>query len=498
MALLITAVLFNIASLPQQNLIYWIIAAFFISTLILLYSLINYSSAKIISKLELLIYQRTEELLREKSKAENLLTRVLPRDAADELKEHGKVNAQKFKMVTVLFSDIQGFTKITDEIKAEELIDQLDRFFYRFDTVVEKYHIEKIKTIGDAYMCAGGIPKKNRTNPIEVVAAALEMMNHMKEINNQHQPGEEIWELRIGIDTGPVIAGVVGRNKLSYDIWGGTVNTASRMESAGLPGKINISENTYILVKDFFNCIYRGKMPVKNKGDIKMYFVEGIVPNLSENFEGFIPNEDFKIELQLIRLGDLEEFVLEKLEVGLPKNLYYHNLKHTVDVYTQVELIGRSEGVSKKELLILRTAALLHDSGHLIDYSTHEEMGVKLAHEILPEYGYSPEQIEEVSKLIMSTKMPPEPKNLLEQIICDSDLDYLGRTDFIPVSNMLYKELHEHGHIATLHDWNLMQIKFIEKHQYYTNTARRLRNVNKNNQLENIRKWMTEIEKNEI
>lgn len=172
MALLITAVLFNIASLPQQNLIYWIIAAFFISTLILLYSLINYSSAKIISKLELLIYQRTEELLREKSKAENLLTRVLPRDAADELKEHGKVNAQKFKMVTVLFSDIQGFTKITDEIKAEELIDQLDRFFYRFDTVVEKYHIEKIKTIGDAYMCAGGIPKKNRTNPIEVVAAA--------------------------------------------------------------------------------------------------------------------------------------------------------------------------------------------------------------------------------------------------------------------------------------------------------------------------------------
>lgn len=475
-----------------------VITAFILVTVFLLYNLINYSHAKTINKLENLICLRTEDLLKEKSKAENLLTRVLPRNTADELKEHGRVNAQKFKMVTVLFSDIQGFTKITDEINAEELIDQLDKFFYRFDTVVDKYHIEKIKTIGDAYMCAGGIPEKNRTNPIEVVAAAIEMMNHMREINSQHSQKEAIWELRIGIDTEPVIAGVVGRNKLSYDIWGSTVNTASRMESAGEAGKINISENTYILVKDFFRCTYRGKMPVKNKGDIKMYFVEGILPNLSVNAAGMEPNADFRIELQLIRLGDLEELILEKLEVGLPQNLYYHNLKHTVDVYTQVELIGRSEGVSKEELLILRTAALFHDSGHLIDYSTHEEMSVKLAYEILPEYGYTQEQIEAIAKIIMSTKMPPKPQNLLEQIICDADLDYLGRTDFIPVSNMLYKELHEHGKIGALHDWNMMQIKFIEQHQYFTNTARQLRNVNKNNQLANIRKWMEEIEKNEF
>ncbi|MGE0077814.1 MAG: adenylate/guanylate cyclase domain-containing protein [Bacteroidales bacterium] len=476
----------------------WISVFFAVVSFVLFYSLLTFSYTRIINKLENLICLRTEELLKEKAKAENLLTRVLPRNTADELKAYGRVNAQKFKMVTVLFSDIQGFTKITDEINAEELIDQLDKFFYRFDTVVDKYHIEKIKTIGDAYMCAGGIPKKNRTNPIEVVAAAIEMMNHMKDINSEHKQKEDIWELRIGIDTGPVIAGVVGRNKLSYDIWGSTVNTASRMESAGEPGKINISENTYILVKDFFKCTYRGKMPVKNKGDIKMYFVEGIVPNLSVNLSGVEPNNDFRAELQLIRLGDLEEFVLEKLEAGLPKNLYYHNLKHTVDVYTEVELIGRSEGVTKEELLILRTAALLHDSGHLIDYSTHEEMSVKLAYEILPEYGYSQEQMAAIAKVIMSTKLPPNPNSLLEEIICDADLDYLGRTDFIPVSNMLYKELHEHGKIGTLHDWNLMQIKFIEKHQYFTNTARRLRNVNKNNQLANIRKWMDELEKNEF
>jgi class 3 adenylate cyclase len=446
-------------------------------------------------KLESIINKRTDELVREKEKTDNLLARVLPRDTAEELKETGKVSTQKFNVVTVLFSDIQGFTKITDDLNPENLIDQLDKFFLNFDLVVEKYRIEKIKTIGDAYMCAGGIPKKNRTNPIEVVLAALEMMHYMKEINKQHNPGQDLWDLRIGIDTGPVIAGVVGRNKLTYDIWGTTVNTASRMESSGEVGKINISGNTFILVQDYFLCTYRGRMPIKNKGDIEMYFVDGIKPSMSENLESIKPNRDFEIQLQLLRLGDLEELILEKLDKGLPKNLYYHNLKHTVDVYTEVELIGRAENVSEEELLILRTAALFHDAGHMIDYDTHEEMSVKLAREILPEYRYSERQIEMISELIMVTKLPPRPKNLLEAIICDSDLDYLGRTDFIPVSNMLYKELHEHGKIGSLHEWNELQIKFIEKHQYFTNTARRLRNVNKKSQLENIKKW---IEKNKL
>ncbi|RPH31997.1 MAG: HD domain-containing protein [Bacteroidales bacterium] len=446
-------------------------------------------------KLESIINRRTEELVKEKEKTDNLLARVLPRETAAELKETGKVNTQKFNMATVLFSDIQGFTKITDELNPENLIDQLDKFFLYFDSVVDKYRIEKIKTIGDAYMCAGGIPHKNRTNPVEVVLAALEMLSYMREINLEHNPGQDIWDLRIGIDTGPIIAGVVGRNKLSYDIWGTTVNTASRMESSGEVGRINISGNTHIFVQDYFLCTYRGKMPIKNKGDIEMYFVDGIKPVLSNNLDLYRPNIEFQTQLQFLRFGDLEEFILEKLEKGLPKNLYYHNLKHTVDVYTQVELIGRSEDVNLEEQLMLQTAALFHDAGHLIDYDTHEEMGVKLAREILPGYQYSERQIEIISDLIMVTKLPPKPKNLLEAIMCDADLDYLGRTDFIPVSNMLYKELHEHGRIGTIQEWNELQIKFIEKHQYFTNTARKLRNVNKNSQLENIKEW---IEKNKL
>ncbi len=446
-------------------------------------------------KLESIINRRTEELIKEKEKTDNLLARVLPKETASELKETGKVSTQKFNMATVLFSDIQGFTRITDELNPENLIDQLDKFFLYFDSVVDKYGIEKIKTIGDAYMCAGGIPHKNRTNPVEVILAALEMLHYMHEINLEHSSDQNIWDLRIGIDTGPIIAGVVGRNKLSYDIWGTTVNTASRMESSGEAGRINISGNTHILVQDYFICTYRGKMPIKNKGDIEMYFIDGIKPSLSLNYNIYKPNSDFLLQLQFLRFGDLEEFILEKLEKGLPKNLHYHNLKHTVDVYTQVELIGRSENVSLEEQLLLQTAALFHDAGHLIDYNTHEEMGVKLAREILPQYQYSERQIQIISELIMVTKLPPKPKNLLEAIMCDADLDYLGRVDFIPVSNNLYKELHEHGRIGTIQEWNEMQIKFIEKHQYFTNTARKLRNVNKNSQLENIKNW---IEKNKL
>lgn len=450
----------------------------------------RYYHAKERYMLESIINQRTEDLVREKEKTDNLLARVLPTDTASELKEKGKVNSQRFQMVTVLFSDIEGFTRITEHTNPENLIDQLDKFFLYFDSVVERYRIEKIKTIGDAYMCAGGIPKKNRTNPIEVVLAALEMMQYMKHITSSSSRNEKIWDLRIGIDTGPVIAGVVGRNKLTYDIWGSTVNTASRMESSGEVGQINISGNTYMFVKEYFDCTYRGVIPVKNKGDIHMYFVNGIKASLSNNFEGLQPNHAFNVQLQLIRLGDLEEFILEKLEQGLPKNLYYHNLKHTVDVYTQVELIGRSENLGAEDILLLRTAALFHDAGHMIDYSTHEEMSVKLVREILPEYYYSQEQIDIVSQLIMATKMPPRPKNLLEQIMCDADLDYLGRVDFLPVSNKLYQELHEHGKVGTLREWNELQIKFIESHQYFTSTARRLRNVNKNSQLAKLRAWL--------
>ncbi len=466
--------------------------AIYIVTALLLFILIGkwraYYFARERFRLENIIHERTEEVVIQKEKADNLLERVLPKTTAKELKSGRKAGPYHYNMVTVLFSDIQGFTKIAEQMDSELLIDELDRFFLQFDTVVEKYNIEKIKTIGDAYMCAGGIPVKNRTNPVEVVLAAMEMQNFMKELKRKSDKStSHIWDLRIGIDTGPVVAGVLGRSKISYDIWGGTVNTASRMEASGEPGKINITENTYMLIKDFFICQYRGKMPVKYKGEIDMYFVEGFMPHLASDIKGQIPNESFFTQIQTLRINDVEEFVLSKLEDGLPDNLYYHNVKHTIDVVTQTELIGRSEGVSNEDMLILKTAALFHDMGHLINYDTHEEESVKLAKKILPEYHYTAKQISHICELIMVTQMPPQPKNLLEEIMCDADLDYLGRTDFVPVSINLYKELAERKKIDSILEWNQMQYAFIKNHQYFTKTAQQLREVNKKKQLENIK-----------
>ena len=174
----------------------------------------------------------------------------------------------KFKMATVLFANIHGFSSIEDGMDSEKLMDELDQVLWQFDDLLKKYNIHKIKTIGDSYMCAGGIPVKNITNPVQVVLAALMMQKYLQDLEMEGKTGEHIWELKIGIHTGPVTADMVGRRKVSYDIKGDTVNIASRMESSGEVGKILISVMTYELVKEFFVCDYYGKLPVKYKGDL--------------------------------------------------------------------------------------------------------------------------------------------------------------------------------------------------------------------------------------
>ncbi|HKK58011.1 MAG TPA: adenylate/guanylate cyclase domain-containing protein [Salinivirga sp.] len=470
---------------------FWISALLFLLSLIWLivrYFKYRFSVERL--DLELRLQKTTERMIEQRQSYEAKLAERLPKEEVEELKVQGK--SKRYKMVTVLFSDVSGFSKLTSKDNPDKLVDDLDKFFYKFDQTVKKYNIQKIKTVGDTYMCAGGIPKKNRTNPIEVVLAALEMQQYIDGLKSKYPDSENrIWGLRIGIHTGPVFAGKEGLKKQSFDIWGETVNIASRMESSGEIGKTNISGNTYELIRDYFICNYHGKMPVKYRGDVDMYFIEGFRPNLSVNKQGFIPNEDFYIKLAFIRFDDLEEEVMDLLERQLPDNLAYHNLKHTIDVVTQVELIGRQEKISERDMLLLKTAALFHDTGFTRGYKDHELLGIQIAREILPRFHYSEEQIEAISDLIYATKLPPKPKNKLEMIICDADLDYLGRADFIPVSETLFRELVEHKFIEDDYDkWNQIQIKFIESHQYFTDTAKRLRDVNKKKQLENIRKQL--------
>ncbi|MGB8704012.1 MAG: adenylate/guanylate cyclase domain-containing protein, partial [Gillisia sp.] len=212
-------------------------------------------------------------LEREKNRSDHLLRNILPEETAKELKENGHVKAQKFESATVLFADFKDFTQVAEKLTPEELITTLDYYFSNFDKIMEKYDIEKIKTLGDSYMAGSGIPFPTTDHAHRMILAALDIVAFVAETRqNDQQNGN--FEIRIGIHSGPIIAGVVGTKKFAYDIWGDTVNIASRMESNSLPGKINISENTYELVKDRFECKYRGRFEAKNRGILKMYFVK--------------------------------------------------------------------------------------------------------------------------------------------------------------------------------------------------------------------------------
>lgn len=212
---------------------------------------------------------------KEKDRSEHLLLNILPEETAQELKESGRVKAKRFDAVSVLFTDFQGFTHYAENLAPEKLVKRVDFYFSKFDEIVERYGLEKIKTIGDSYMCAAGVPFPVDDHAVRIVSASLEMLSFVEGIRKDHSDEGTYFDVRIGINSGPVIAGVVGNKKFAYDIWGDTVNIASRMETCSERGMINISENTYNLVKDSFICEYRGEFEVKNKGPMKMYFVKG-------------------------------------------------------------------------------------------------------------------------------------------------------------------------------------------------------------------------------
>jgi class 3 adenylate cyclase len=223
--------------------------------------------------------RRTNKLIEnERDRSKQLLLNILPEETANELESQGKAQTRFYENVTVLFTDFKGFSAIAGKLSPQDLVAELNDYFVAFDEVVEKFNLEKIKTIGDAYMCAGGIPTPNKSHPLDAVRAGLAMQEYMDKRNrDRNERGLAGWELRVGIHTGPIVAGVVGKKKYAYDIWGDTVNVASRMESNGEPGKVNISSTTFDLIKSDYQCLYRGKISAKNIGEVDMYFVDSII-----------------------------------------------------------------------------------------------------------------------------------------------------------------------------------------------------------------------------
>ncbi|MBM76947.1 MAG: hypothetical protein CL846_00550 [Crocinitomicaceae bacterium] len=455
---------------------------------------------KTITKQKDQIEIQNKNIEKEKEKADKLLLNILPSETADELKNKGVATTRQYRKATVMFTDIKDFSKVAETMDPSKLVKSLDNLFREFDKIIEKHQIEKIKTMGDAYMAVGGLPLRDKENPINCVLAALEIQRYMDTLKKESiKRGEGFWELRIGIHTGDVIAGVIGSKRIAYDIWGSTVNIAQRMETSGETWKVNVSQSTYEHIAPFFKCTNRGQIPTKNTGEISMFFIEGIKPHLSEKGKGLIPNKKFRdyIDLHLyssINYKKAERHIMKILREKLPPNLHYHSIKHTYDVVQAVERIAIMEGVLDEDIFVLKSAATYHDAGFVEAYDKNEPIGAKMAENILPKYGYTPEQIEQVKELIYATIIPHNPKNKLEKIICDADLDYLGRDDFYEISDSLRRELRDHGKINSDRLWDEIQVKFLTQHQYFTKSAIKMRAEKKEEHLQVIK---ARLKKNE-
>jgi class 3 adenylate cyclase/ligand-binding sensor domain-containing protein len=237
--------------------------------------LIDYNHRKDVEERNKALQEKNDVIEFERERSDQLLLNILPKDTALELKDFGKVKAKLHEHATVMFSDFEGFTQLSSQVSPEELVHELDYCFQAFDRIIEKYNLEKVKTIGDAYMCAAGLNKDTSSDPADVVKASLDIMAFMEKYHSERlAQSKPFFKARIGIHSGKVVSGVVGIKKFAFDIWGDTVNTAARMESSGEVGKLNISKATYELVADQFSCTHRGKIAAKGKGEMDMYFVD--------------------------------------------------------------------------------------------------------------------------------------------------------------------------------------------------------------------------------
>ncbi len=397
---------------------------------------------------------------------------------------------KRLKTVSILNVSVKGFERLYQLEQPELMVDLLDELNLALDDIAFVYNVVKLKSVGDTMLFAAGLQGENRTNPIDIVRVALDMQEAANKLLSPD--GEVFWHLKMGIHTGPVVATPNNSRSAGYSFSGDSINIACRIGDASPDSSLSVSVMTYELIKEFFESSQIGKMPVKYKGNLGMYQVKGFLPEMQLEGHPNETNHAYRIKYLMLKFMDIQEEVLDYLEHKLPENLYYHNIKHTIDVTTEVELIGWAEGVSEEDILLLKLAALFHDAGHTISYKDHEYHGTIMAREKLASYDFTQGQIDTVCRLIMATKMPPQPTDVLECIMCDSDLDYLGRTDFIPVSNSLYKELKEHDMVESWEAWNKLQLKFIGKHQYFTKTALQLREVNKKQQMERLEQVIKE------
>lgn len=362
--------------------------------------------------------------------------------------------------VTILFSDIRGFTSMSESMAPNEVVDTLNEYFNLMIEIIFKYNGTLDKIIGDALMVIYGAPNSTEKDTENAVLTAIEMQEKLIEFNqrriiNSHLP----ITIGIGINRGKVISGNIGsRQQMNFTVIGDSVNLASRLCSAAKAGEIIISETVWGGIKSSKLFKSRKLIPIKVKGKSLPIKIREIAYTTSSfNYE--------------VVYGMIEEYLLH----NLPHEYTYHTIHHIRDVVKQSERIAKKEKLSKEDIADLKLAAWLHDVGYIWEPNRHEARGAAYAKSILSALNFPAFKISRITDMILATKIPQSPKNILEQVLCDADLDYLGRKDYHDNSLLLLKELRLNKEISDL-EWLQLQDSFLSKHSYFTKTSNSSRN----------------------
>ena len=413
-----------------------------------------------------------------------LLSNIFPENVLDDLNTKGKFSPKRIENGVVMFTDFVDFSMKAKNMNPLTLLNKLETYFTVFDEIMERYQLEKIKTIGDAYMAMAGVSETIPNPVIRACLAALEIRNYIQ--NEQlvaKALNKEYWEIRIGLHMGPLVAGIIGTKKINFDIWGDTVNIAARAERASVPGEITITESINERIQEYFETTDRGPITIhKRGGSINMFFLNNLKHEFALYNEGKIASTELRkiCGLSTIDFTNMRIDIINKLKALLPEELVYHDVDHTLNVEKAAIRYATLEGINDHDIYLLRTAALYHDSGFILQYDKNEDFAIQLAQNNLPVFGYSEEEIKIISKIIGATRSNTEPVTLLEKIMCDADHDYLGRPDYSFIANRLRIELESEEKEMNDIEWIEFQLHYLENvHFYFTETAKNIRQIGK-------------------
>ncbi len=427
-----------------------------------------------------------------------LLGNILPRTVLEDLNQNGKFTPKRVDKGVVLFTDFVDFSLKARSVKPLKLVKQLEHYFTRFDEIVERYKLEKIKTIGDAYMALAGVTEDNEEPTLRACLAALEMRDF---IRNEREIAKAVkkdfWEIRIGIHAGPLVAGIIGSTRYSFDVWGDTVNVAARAQQTSNIDEITV---TYEIIADigrYFEATPLGETEIKKRGgSMLMYELNRLKPEFSLYGDGKFPNVELrkKCHITPVDFDHMRNNIINKLKSNLPEEVIYHDLFHTLNVEKAAIRLGKLEGITEDEMIVLRTAALYHDAGFIFTYHRNELHGVRLMEKQLPQFGYDDLQIQQIRNLILSTAHHAQPTSILEELMCDADHDYLGRADYYVVADKLRREMEQFGQTMTDLEWIDFQLDYlVNDHKFYTLAAKNIREKGKQHRITELRHKRSEL-----